>query len=95
MGIKNKNGQSTVEYVLLVTAVVAVMIAFSTNSNRGGLQEQLCSSLNSVANDINTLSGKLTDSHENLPQFTSSGENAYRVPVTPGVTEGVTTGTGG
>jgi len=31
MKINNKRGQSTVEYVLLVTAVVAVMIAFSTN----------------------------------------------------------------
>jgi Flp pilus assembly pilin Flp len=28
MHIKNKRGQSTVEYVLLVTAVVAVIIAF-------------------------------------------------------------------
>ena len=30
MHIKNKRGQSTVEYVLLVTAVVAAIIAFVT-----------------------------------------------------------------
>ncbi len=34
MYIKNKRGQSTVEYVLLVTAVVAVMIAFATSQSR-------------------------------------------------------------
>ena len=34
----NKRGQSTVEYVLLVAAVIAVMIAFTTNQNSGGFQ---------------------------------------------------------
>ena len=34
MHIKNKKGQSTVEYILLVTAVVAVIIVFGNGNNR-------------------------------------------------------------
>ena len=33
MHIKNKRGQSTVEYILLVTAVVGVVIAFVASGN--------------------------------------------------------------
>ncbi len=41
----NKRGQSTVEYVLLVAAVIAVMIAFTTNQNTGGFQATMNSTL--------------------------------------------------
>ena len=54
MHIKNKRGQSTVEYVLLVTAVVAVIIAFVTVNNNGGFQAQLNSTLNTATQEMNT-----------------------------------------
>ena len=61
MNIKNKRGQSTVEYVLLVTAVIAVIIAFTTGTGSNTLQSQLNSTLNTVAGDINA--DQLTGSH--------------------------------
>jgi len=66
MHIKNKRGQSTVEYVLLVTAVVAVMIAFSTGSN-SSFKTQLNSALNSVASDMNTMASSLAGSQKESP----------------------------
>jgi Flp pilus assembly pilin Flp len=63
MHIKNKRGQSTVEYVLLVTAVLVVIIAF-VSAPKGGFQGQLNSSLNAVASDINGMGDKLSKSHE-------------------------------
>ena len=62
MHIKNKRGQSTVEYVLLVTAVVAVMIAFVTN-NKTGLQAQLNTTLLATTNEINNVGQSYTGSH--------------------------------
>jgi len=75
----NKKGQSTVEYVLLVTAVVAVMIAFVTNKS-GGLQGQLNTTLVNAGNDMATLANSLATS-----QATGSGSvtNPASVVVTP------------
>ncbi len=42
--IKQK-GQSTVEYILLVTAVITVVILFTTNKD-GGFQKRLTNVLN-------------------------------------------------
>lgn len=58
MHIKNNRGQSTVEYVLLMTAVVAVIIAMVT-SNKGGLQGQLNATLNSAISGVGTMSDRL------------------------------------
>ncbi len=58
---KNKRGQSTVEYVLLMTAVVAVIIALVT-SNNGGLQSQLNSTYNSALGTVGTMSDRLAGS---------------------------------
>jgi len=63
MHIKNKRGQSTVEYVLLVTAVVAVMIAFVTKPG-SGLQGQLGNTLNTTTNDMNVVGAQLAQSHQ-------------------------------
>jgi Flp pilus assembly pilin Flp len=63
MHIKNKRGQSTVEYVLLITAVLVVIIAFVSTKN-GGFQGQLNSSLNAAASDINSMGDKLSKSHD-------------------------------
>jgi Flp pilus assembly pilin Flp len=81
MHIKNKRGQSTVEYVLLVTAVVAVIIAMVT-SNKSGLQSQLNSTLNSAIEQVGNMSDRLAASE----QGSSGGGNAtppYSVSVLP------------
>jgi Flp pilus assembly pilin Flp len=57
----NKRGQSTVEYVLLVAAVIAVMVAFTTNKNAGGLQSELNSTLSSATGQISTLGDRLSN----------------------------------
>ena len=61
MYIKNKRGQSTVEYILLVTAVVAVIIAMVT-SQHSGLQSQLNSTLNSAIEQVGNMSDRLAGS---------------------------------
>jgi Flp pilus assembly pilin Flp len=63
MYIKNKRGQSTVEYVLLVTAVLAVIIAFVSGSGNGGFQSQLNTTLNQATNEMNSEAGRLSTSH--------------------------------
>jgi Flp pilus assembly pilin Flp len=83
MHIKNKRGQSTVEYILLVTAVIAVMIVFATSSG-GPLQSQLNQTLNTVVVDMGTGASVLSASHQPsnvaAPAFS---ENLYTVGVTP------------
>ena len=85
MNIKNKKGQSTVEYVLLVTAVVAVAIAFLASPS-SMFKQQLNSSLNSVVSDMNSLAGSLADSQHQ--QTADAGGNVtppYSINVTNGV----------
>lgn len=54
MFIKNiRKGQSTVEYILLVAAVIAVMIFFTTNRNTG-IQNKLERTLNTATDGIGT-----------------------------------------
>ena len=62
MHIKNKRGQSTVEYILLMTAVVAVMIVFATGNNPAGLQGQLGKTLNAAKDQMAGLTTRLSDS---------------------------------
>jgi len=83
MKLKNKKGQSTVEYILLVTAVVAVMIVFATSQN-GGFQTQLNSTLNTAVGDIGVGMGVLTSSHiPGSPTGAATDENVYTVNVSP------------
>jgi len=63
MHIKNKRGQNTVEYVLLVTAVLAVIIFMVTKSN-SPLQTQLGNTLNDTFRDVGTLKDRLVNSHQ-------------------------------
>jgi len=62
MHIKNKKGQSTVEYILLVTAVVAVLIIF-TNANTSPFKSQLNQTLNTVTSDMGMMGNRLTNSY--------------------------------
>jgi uncharacterized protein (UPF0333 family) len=77
MHIKNKRGQSTVEYILLMTAVVAVIIGFVATQN-GGFQTQLNSTLGSAANQMTEMSGRLSGS-EVGSNITGGGQNGYFV----------------
>jgi Flp pilus assembly pilin Flp len=62
MYIKNKRGQSTVEYVLLVTAVLAAIIAFVSTKGTG-LQAQMNTTLNQATSDIGDMGNRLTSAH--------------------------------
>lgn len=59
---RGKSGQSTVEYILLVTAVIAVMIFFATGNNRG-IQQRLSNSYNQVGDNMAEKASTLKDSH--------------------------------
>jgi Flp pilus assembly pilin Flp len=80
-----KRGQSTVEYVLLMTAVVAVIIAFVSTKNNGGLQDQLGNNLNTVVGDIGDMGTRLSGSHAAAPGNATVTPDNYVVDVTNGV----------
>ena len=61
--MKTKGGQSTVEYILLATAVVGAMIFFTTGDN-SVLKTRLGSTLNTAANSIGGISNRLSKSQE-------------------------------
>ncbi|MBI3314565.1 MAG: hypothetical protein HYZ86_01305 [Candidatus Omnitrophica bacterium] len=61
--LKKKRGQSTVEYVLLATAVIAVMIAFATTKETG-LQKKLTDTLGTSANTIGNMTDRLHKSQQ-------------------------------
>jgi len=82
MHIKNKKGQSTVEYVLLMTAVVAVIIGFVASQNKGGFQGQLNDTLNSATQEMGTLSGAFSSSHHMATGNETTTVDQYQVNVT-------------
>jgi len=75
-----KRGQSTVEYVLLVAAVIAVMIAFTTQP-KSGVQGQLNSTLNQAYSTV----GDMTERLANSEQASNGASNPppYTVNVNP------------
>ncbi len=80
MYIKNKKGQSTVEYVLLVTAVLAVIIAFTSNSS-SPLKSQLNNTLGNAVSDIGSEEDQLDSSHN--PSAGAGGTSPWTVNVIP------------
>ncbi|MDE2221696.1 MAG: class III signal peptide-containing protein [Candidatus Omnitrophica bacterium] len=62
MHIKNKTGQITVEYILVVTAVLIVIVAFVSNKN-GPFQKQMNVTLNTALTEVNGESDQLSGSH--------------------------------
>ncbi len=80
--MKTKGGQSTVEYILLATAVIGAMIFFTT-SDSSPLKSRLGSTLNSAANSIGSMSNRLTN---------SQGPSPIGVTPAPGVTVDPTLG---
>jgi len=79
--IKNKRGQSTVEYVLLVTAVVAVIIVFLVSGN-SPFKTQLNATLNSAVQGMSDKGQTLGESHTS-PASNSSTAPSYSVGVNP------------
>lgn len=67
MKLRNRKGQSTLEYIILVTAVVAVAIVFLRPQSGGTLFDAVENSYNQTANGITTLTNKLTDSWNATP----------------------------
>ncbi len=59
-------GQSTVEYILLATAVVAVLILFTTSPNTG-LRGKLNSTLTSAVDTIGDMGNRLKNSQAPSP----------------------------
>lgn len=82
MRIKNKRGQSTVEYILLVTAVIGVLIVFTTNKNNG-FQAQLNDTLSSVSSQIGNQTDVLERSHALSPANAATNPPPYAVNVKP------------
>jgi len=84
MYIKGKRGQSTVEYVLLVTAVLAVLIAFFANAGgNNGFSNQLNSALNSATGQIGQETEQFAGSHALSPSGAVT-PTPYNIDVTNG-----------
>ena len=75
---RSRSGQSTVEYILLVTAVIGVMIFFLTNSN--GLQGKLNSTLGTASNGIEDMSNRLHNSQAASGNAASPGPGVHVDP---------------
>ncbi len=58
--LKNKRGQSTLEYIILVTAVVAVLLVFLGPS--GIFRSTYNSTLNTVTDGMNNMSLRMVNS---------------------------------
>ncbi len=58
--LRQGSGQSTVEYILLATAVIAAMVLFTKNG--GVLQTKLGNTLNTSANSITDMGNRLQNS---------------------------------
>jgi len=82
MHIKNKRGQSTVEYILLVTAVVAVIIGFVATQKQGGFQDQLNQTLNGATQQMTNFADRLANS-EGQSAAGGTGTPPYTVPTAP------------
>ena len=83
MHIKNKRGQSTVEYILLVTAVLAVIIAFVAG-NGSVFKNNLNSTYTTATNDINSLAQTLMLSHASVNASTASTQPPFNLDVGKG-----------
>jgi uncharacterized protein (UPF0333 family) len=60
----NNKGQNTVEYLLLITAVVAVVVLFSVGNN-SPFQQRLNSVFNTTTQDMLNVASRLQDNAAN------------------------------
>ena len=66
MHIKNKRGQSTVEYILLVTAVIVVVILF-TSPTTGLFSQRVGQVFNETSQDMLNVASYLQDNAYTAP----------------------------
>lgn len=59
---RNRRGQSTLEYIILITAIIAVAIIFLRPQSGGALYDTVNHSYSEVSGGINTLTTNLTSS---------------------------------
>ncbi|NCU27438.1 class III signal peptide-containing protein [Candidatus Nomurabacteria bacterium] len=58
MKLRNKRGQGTLEYVILVTAVIVVVIYFLMGTGQGSFQNTMNGALNEATEGMATMSGR-------------------------------------
>lgn len=58
MKLRNKRGQGTLEYVILVTAVIVVVIYFLMGTGTGSFQNTMNGALNEATEGMATMSGR-------------------------------------
>ena len=63
---RKQSGQSTVEYIILVTAVLGVIILFMTGQN-SVFQQKIGNTVTEATNQIKSKGGELADSHNTDP----------------------------
>ena len=76
-------GQSTVEYILLATAVIGVMIVFATSPGTG-LQRKLTDTLGTSANTIGNMTGRLHRSQQESPDASTPAQSVVTFDPTTG-----------
>lgn len=60
--LKNKRGQSTLEYIILVTAVIAVLIIF-LNPTTGILRNKVNQTYDTVSDGLLDMANRINASH--------------------------------
>lgn len=64
--LKNRKAQSTLEYIILIAAVIAVMLIFLAGEN-SPFRSALNSTLEDATNSMSEMSGRLGDSRPTSP----------------------------
>jgi len=59
--LNKHKGQSTVEYIVLVAAVIAVAIAFFTGTGAGTFRNTMNSTLATASGQIDTMTGRMVN----------------------------------
>ncbi len=65
--LKNKKGQSTLEYVILVTAVIVVIIVFLMGGDASFFQTQMNDTLASTSETMTSMSGRFSKAFNTTP----------------------------
>jgi len=63
--MRSNKGQSTVEYILLVTAVIGVIVLFTTGKGPGSFQNSMNSVFNTATQDMLNVATRLQDNAAN------------------------------
>lgn len=64
--LRNRKGQSTVEYIILVTAVIAVIIVFVFNPN-SPFRQRVNQTFDQATNSMTNMSERLSNSYPVSP----------------------------